>query len=81
MTCRNLGGVVVCGEELQTVKDEADGSARWCFRCRAVREFRFIVKAPVGYSYYGPNPSIRCATCDLSDGDLFPGRFREWDES
>jgi hypothetical protein len=38
-----------------------------------------VVTAPVGPSYYGPNPSIRCASCGTTDADLFPGRVREWD--
>lgn len=52
---------------------------RWCFRCRKRREFLYLVTADVEPSYYGPNPSVRCAECNLVDGDLFPGREREWE--
>ena len=51
---------------------------RWCFKCRKRREFVFSVSATIEPSYYGPNPSVRCTVCDLFDGDLFPGRAREW---
>jgi hypothetical protein len=30
-------------------------------------------------SYYGPHASIECEH-GHSDGDIFPGRIREWDE-
>lgn len=65
---------------MKTIHDEPD-SERWCFSCRARREFRYVVKAAVEPSYYDPNPSIRCGTCGLMDGDLFPGRTREWGAS
>lgn len=78
MGCRAFEGGVICGEQMERVKDEKHGEDRWCFRCRKVREFRFIVMAPVGYSYYEPNPSIRCGNCDLQDGDMFPGWSRTW---
>lgn len=71
----------ICGEEMMEVRCKRDGSNRWCFRCRARRRFNAVVHAPVDpMSYYGPTPSIRCATCDLVDGDLWPGRGREWVE-
>lgn len=80
MECLDVGGVVVCREELREVRRDQDGAPRWCFRCRACRVFQYVVRAPVGPSYYGPNPGIECGTCGTSDGDLFPGRTREWDE-
>lgn len=67
------------GPDMKVVTDELNGEPRWCFTCRKVREFRFIVKAPTGMSYYGPEGDIKCGTCRTSDGDLFPGRFREWE--
>lgn len=66
-------------EWMREVRRESEG-VRWCFGCRKRREFFFVVTEPVRrLSYYGPNPSIRCGTCDLVDGDLFPGRSREWE--
>ncbi|MGC5249641.1 hypothetical protein ACPXB3_22285 [Gordonia sp. DT219] len=53
---------------------------RWCFRCRARRVFQYVVDAPTEPSYYGPNTRIECGTCHLTDGDLFPGRSREWED-
>lgn len=71
----------ICGEQLNEVVRRADGAERWCFRCRAIRRFEYVVLAPVEPSYYGPTPRIECATCHLIDGDLFPGRYREWSEA
>ncbi len=56
-----------------------DIGERWCFQCRKRREFQYVVMAPVGMSWYGPSPSIRCE-CGAIDGDLFPGREREWSD-
>jgi hypothetical protein len=65
---------------MKEIHRETDGE-RWCFTCRKRREFMYVVTAPVGISYYGPNPSIRCGTCGAIDGDVFPGTSREWAES
>ena len=53
---------------------------RWCFVCRKRRRFDLIVKVPVEPSYYGPSPSI-VGECRHVDGDLFPGRIREWEDT
>lgn len=53
---------------------------RWCFGCRKRRQFEHVVTAPVEPSYYGPTHSVKCSGCGLVDGDLFPGREREWSE-
>lgn len=53
---------------------------RWCFTCRQRRPFLFLVTAPAVPSYYGPSASVRCDR-GHDDGDLFPGRFREWSEA
>lgn len=70
--------VYICREEMREVHRESLGE-RWCFRCRKRREFLYIVTAPVAPSYYGPNPSIRCASCDQIDGDVGFGGGREWE--
>ena len=57
-----------------------DLGERWCFVCHKRREFAYIVTAPTEPSYYGPNPEIKCLACESMDGDLFPGRSREWDD-
>ena len=69
----------LCGPESHVVSRRSKGDPRWCFRCRKVREFERVVIATVEPSYYEPVPQIRCVSCGLRDGDLFPGRFREWD--
>lgn len=67
------------GPELETVVDKPNGEQRWCFTCRQRVEFRFVVEAPKEPSYWGALPSIQCVN-GHTDGDLFPGRVREWDE-
>jgi hypothetical protein len=68
----------ICREELREVVRRSAGE-RFCFQCRKRRDFLYIVRAPVDeLSYYGPTPRIECKTCKAIDGDLFPGREREW---
>lgn len=31
-------------------------------------------------AWYGPSTQIECCVCHLTDGDLFPGRYREWED-
>ncbi|RJU02005.1 hypothetical protein D6T65_05130 [Arthrobacter frigidicola] len=72
---------MICGGgKWEVLVDKVDGEPRWCFNCRKVRDFRFIVSGDSEPSYYEPNPSIRCAVCKTDDGDCFPGRFRVWGE-
>lgn len=70
----------ICGEKLREAFRLRDGKERWCFRCRAKRTFEYVAAAPIGMSYYGPTPRVECATCHLTDGDLFPGNNREWED-
>ena len=71
--------VTICyGAEHRVIKNESQGEL-WCFHCRKRREFFFIVTAPVEPDWYGPNADIKCGHCNTSDGDLFPGREREWE--
>ncbi len=72
-------------EPLEETFRRPDGDVRWCFECRARRQFVYIVMSPIqpddpeDWSYYGPSASIRCETCDTTDSDLFPGTSREWE--
>ena len=68
----------ICREEMHEVTRKPHGDQRWCFQCRDRVPFEFIVTAPVGPSYYEPNPSIECGPRGHIDGDMFPGRWREW---
>lgn len=52
---------------------------RWCFVCRKRVEFEFTLTATVEPSYYDPNPAIHCVPGHHWNGDVFPGRSREWD--
>lgn len=71
--------LTICrGPKMEVIHSESLGE-RWCFRCRKRREFFYRVSAPIEPSYYDPNPSIRCDTWGHIDGDLFPGRSREWE--
>jgi len=80
MECLQVGDAVVCRKEMEVVSRQPDGDPRWCFRERKTRTFELVITAPVGISYYGPNPAIRCTSCGGRDTDLFPGREREWSE-
>ncbi len=66
------------GPETREIVRRSEGE-KWCFHCRTRREFFYIVTAPVVMDWYGPNPGVKCGHCNTSDGDLFPGREREWD--
>jgi len=70
----------ICGEALEEVVRRPHGEPRHCYGCRAKRPFTYVVLTPVEISWYGPSRSIQCAFCGLVDGDLFPGRYREWEE-
>lgn len=75
---------IVCGPEM-IVQREVPQGQRWCFVCRARRNFVLRVCAPrvdaddpvaLG-AMWGPVASIACAGGHV-DGDLFPGGSREW---
>lgn len=68
-----------CVTPMEEIHRESLGE-RWCFTCRKRREFLYLVHRTVEPSYYDPNPSIRCGSCNTVSGDLFPGREREWSE-
>lgn len=74
-------GVVCFGPGMVEHSRTPDGEQRWCFSCRARRTFCKVVDVPAEPSYYGPAVEIRCDVCGQPDGDLFPGRSREWVEA
>lgn len=78
MQSYQIGNATVCYEPMEEIVRKSDGDPRWCFYCRKRREFLYVVTRPTGESYYGPNPSVTCSVCDTTDGDCFPGRYREW---
>lgn len=77
--CVEYAGATVCFGPAMEVVSEDDRGERWCFTCRQRRPFTLTVTAPVEPSYYGPSFSIHCDR-GHDDGDLFPGRIREWSE-
>lgn len=79
MPCEVYEGLTVCRSGgMERIRHDSQGE-RWCFHCRKRREFFLDVWRDIEPSYYDPNPSIRCGTCDAIDADLFPGQIREWD--
>jgi hypothetical protein len=78
--CVGAGDLVICGTAMKEFSCTSEG-IKWCFACRKRVEFHRIVMVPDGISYYGPSIDIRCSACGQIDGDLFPGRAREWEEA
>jgi hypothetical protein len=63
----------------RVISTRGDG-VRWCFYCRKRVTFTLTVHVPTDpMSYYGPHADIKCERGHV-DGDLFPGRWREWSE-
>jgi hypothetical protein len=76
-----IGNAVVCREPMEEAWRQTEGDKeRWCFKCRKRRQFERVCTVPVGVSYYGPNVWIECSICHTTDGDMFPGYFRTWDD-
>ena len=73
------GGAICYGPRMKEIRRD-DLGERWCFRCRKRCPFTFTVSAPVEPSNYGPSASVSCDR-GHDDGDLFPGRYREWEET
>lgn len=81
MTCREITpGAIICGpRKVIEVSRKPYSENAWCFVCRKRRDFVFVVRrADVEIDWYGPWPSVECSE-GHSDGDLFPGRVREWE--
>ena len=72
-------GVVVCGPGPMVERRREPQGERWCFQCRRRVDFDFVVRVEVEPSYWGPDASVECRPAGHIDGDLFPGRSREWD--
>lgn len=77
--CAPFGDAIVCGTNMKEYSRDSEG-VKWCFCCRKRVEFVRVIMIPDGPSYYGPSVDIRCSNCEQIDGDLFPGRTREWRE-
>jgi hypothetical protein len=80
MPCIGTGSAVVCGPgATEEVVRRPSGESRWCFQCRKRVPFVFTVTREIAPSYYDPWPAVECEPEGHNDGDLFPGRYREWD--
>jgi hypothetical protein len=81
--CRRAGvqGMSVHVHRVSTrVYAKRDDGIRWCFYCRKRVKFIRRVHVPTDpMSYYGPHVTLKCER-GHEDGDLFPGRWREWTE-
>lgn len=77
--CAVGNGVTICGTRMREVSRALEREA-WCFGCRKRTQHERVISVPDGISYYGPSVWIECGSCHLTDGDLFPGRYREWME-
>lgn len=72
--CITSGGVSMSGTRMVEYSRESVGD-KWCFRCRKRHEFWWVVDAPDGISYYGPNAYMAGVRNGCTD--LFPGWYRE----
>lgn len=77
--CVMIGGALVNMPGPTKVIHRESKGVKWCFCCRKRTEFFYTLTAEIEPSYYDPNPDIRCSSCDTSDGDMFPGSYREWE--
>jgi hypothetical protein len=77
MTCQRIGDAIVCGPGMREVAREESAGIQWCFRCRKRVEFTDRLMADIQPSYYEPNWVRKCPK-GHEDGDLFPGRWREF---
>lgn len=84
MSIEHLGpNLIVCGSgPMEETARRPDGETRWCFKCRARRDFFQVIHSPTTEEgwWWGPVNSIRCGTCNKADGDCFPGTYREWED-
>ena len=77
--------VVVCRGPKMTEFKRWDEGVHWCFTCRKRVQFWQILRKAsyedilATYGFWTHSRSIECELGHL-DGDLFPGRSREWDE-
>lgn len=78
--CVDVGGIALSGTRMREHTREPHGVTRWCFVCHKHCDFELVITVPDGPSYYGPNARIECVACKTNDGDLFPGRYRTWEE-
>jgi len=75
--CIDAGNLTIHGTTMREDFRRSEGIS-WCFHCRTRHEFFFVVMVPDGPSYYDPYCKIVGLHSECSD--LFPGRYRVWDD-
>lgn len=77
MNCQPIQGGWICGSgPREQIKEESAG-VKWCFVCRKRVEFTDRLMADKVPSYYDPTWVRKCSA-GHTDGDLFPGYYREY---
>ena len=77
--------VIICRGPKMTEFKRWDEGVHWCFTCRKRVQFWQIVRkasnedAEASLGFWSYTRGIECER-GHPDGDLFPGRTREWDE-
>lgn len=81
--------VTVCTGPAMEERSRESMGVRWCFKCRGRHEFFWIVMVPVidfsneasiYAAMWGPTAHSICTGCGQSWGELFPGRFYQWED-
>ena len=55
--CETSEGFAICGTRMKEHSRRSMGE-KWCFHCRKRHNFDWVVMAPDGPSYYGPDVEI-----------------------
>lgn len=78
MTAEPLIHVLVVPEHLGRREIAPGPQPRWCFSCRKRTTFSGAQHIPDDpMSYYGAYWTIDCDECGETNGDCFPGTWRE----
>lgn len=85
MSVETYGNVIICRGPEMTEHKRWDEGVLWCFQCRKRVQFWQIVKVAsredieATMGFWTHSRTIECERGHVN-GDLFPGRWREWDE-
>lgn len=71
----------ICGPSSYRLVSLTTERVSWCFHCRARRAHLREIHRPTDIEgmWWGSTVRVRCAACRTTDGDMFPGTWREWD--
>ncbi len=85
MTCETYGNVTICHGPEMTEHKRWDEGVLWCFQCRKRVQFWQVLRVAsiediiATMGFWTHDRTMECERGHV-DGDLFPGRSREWDE-